>query len=262
MEKFGEKVRVQVPVSIDVQVTPEMFVKAIMQSETYWRKIKPMIDLARKFDAYLAIQKKAETGGKGVDEEPLETFTHYIEKIKAAMPPDKYPFILEVGAGAGDETKALMDAGYRVVGITFGEDNIKRAEEKYGIKLLEMDMHNLQFPEKYFDGAVIIHTFEHALAPHMVVGELRYVLRDGGRVYVAVPDPDAEHVKTVWHTNLLNKEQIIEIFRYWGFREISGGELQGKCDRDKYEFVFEKLPDDHPDFRHKWGYIQHIYRRR
>jgi len=151
-EKFKaeEKVRLQVPVDVHVRVTEDMFVDALMRSETYWQKIKPKLRLANKFEAYLAIQKKAETGGRGVDEEPVETFLHYVEKIKQIMPPGKYPYILEIGAGSGSETKALMDAGYKVTGITFGKDNIRYAKENYDIDLIEMDMHNLELPEGIF----------------------------------------------------------------------------------------------------------------
>ena len=249
--KEEEKVKVSVPVDVNVRITNDLVIQALRRSDTYWNEIKPLLIFAKKWEAYLAIQKKAETGGKGLDTHPPETFIPYVEKMKKFMPPEKYPHILEVGAGAGDETKAIMDAGYKVTGITFGEENIQHAKEEYGIDLLEMDMHNLLFPEGIFDGAVIIHTFEHALAPHLVVGELRYVLRDGARVYLVVPDPRSE--KTIWHTNLLTKRQIIDIFKYWGFKLIH---------YENHEYIFEKLPNNHPDFKHNWGYIRHIYHRR
>jgi len=260
-EKFKEekRVKLQVPVDVNVRVSEDMFVQALMRSGTYWQKIKPMLNLAKKLEAYLAIQKKAETGGRGVDEEPVETFQHYVEKIKQIMPPDKYPYILEIGAGAGSETKALMDAGYKVTGITFGKDNIRYAKENYDIDLIEMDMHNLELPEGIFDGVVMIHTFEHALAPHMVVGEIRYVLKDGGRVYLVVPDIKEQ---TIWHTNLLYPDQIVAMFKFWGFKDLKQTELKSRSGGDKWEFAFEKLPSNHPDFQHNWGYIQHIYKRR
>lgn len=254
-----ESISLSVPVNVDISLTEDTLIKALMKSNLWWNKIKPLIDLGRKFNAYLAIQKKAETGGKGLDIEPIETFQHYVEKVKQYMPPEKYPKMLEIGAGAGVETKAFMDAGYDVTGITFGIDNIRYAKEKYNITLFEMDMHDLKFPAETFDCAVMIHTFEHALAPHMVVGELRYVLKDWGRVYIVVPDPNRKDMKTIWHTNLLYPEQIIDIFKYWGFRLVNAKSLKG---RDCYEFVFEKLPNDHPDFQHNWGYIKHIYGRR
>ena len=247
----SERVKIQVPVSVDVHLTEEVFLEALKRSKTYWEIIKPKLDLAFKFDSYLAIQKKAETGGRGTDYEPVEQFLHYVEKNRKIMPPEEYPNILEIGAGAGSETKAFMDSGYKVTGITFGEDNIRYAKENYDIDLTEMDMHSLNFPEGFFDGIVCIHTFEHALAPNMVIGEMRYVLRDGGRVYIPVPDVE---LKSIWHTNLLYPDQIVSMFKYWGFKEVKSEAIA-----DKWEFAFEKLPDDHPDFEHDWGYLRHIY---
>ena len=46
-EKFGEQVKVQVPVDVNVSVSEDLFIKALMQSKTYWEKIKPAIDIGK-----------------------------------------------------------------------------------------------------------------------------------------------------------------------------------------------------------------------
>jgi len=86
----------------------------------------------------------------------------------------------------------------------------------------------------------------------MVIGEIRYVLKDGGRVYLVVPDVKEQ---TIWHTNLLYPDQIVALFEFWGFRDLKQSELKSRSGWDKWEFAFEKLPNDHPDFQHNWGYI-------
>jgi len=43
----GEKVRLPVPVDVDVHITDEIFERALLESETYWKKIKPRIDLGQ-----------------------------------------------------------------------------------------------------------------------------------------------------------------------------------------------------------------------
>ena len=82
-------------------------------------------EFIKKWDALLNIARKAETGGRGVDESSPEVFIPFVETFKQYAPPEEYPRILDIGAGCGAETKVLMDAGYDVVGITFGEDNIR-----------------------------------------------------------------------------------------------------------------------------------------
>ena len=248
-----ETTRVRVPVNVDIGLTEQVILRAITRSKLWREGLREQLELARKFQAYLAIQRKAETGGRGIDHPDEAAVERYVRRCLEFMPPEDYPRLLDVGAGDGYETKRLMDVGYEVVGITLGEDNVRTALERYGVHLNAIDMHNLPFPEGYFDCAVVCHTLEHALAPHMVVGELRWVLRDGGRVYVVVPDPTRPEMKTVWHLSLMTREQVVDLFRYWGFRLVWS---------EGYEFVFEKLPADHPDFRHQWGYLKHVYEAR
>ena len=51
MEKFGvappERVRMQIPVNVDIGVTPEMFVEALRRSKVFWSDIKPLIDVGK-----------------------------------------------------------------------------------------------------------------------------------------------------------------------------------------------------------------------
>lgn len=43
----GELVRVEVPVDVRVQVTEDLFEKALMQSDLWWKRIKPALDIGR-----------------------------------------------------------------------------------------------------------------------------------------------------------------------------------------------------------------------
>ena len=48
-EKFGqpERVRMQIPVNVDIGVTTDTFIEAMRRSGTFWKKIKPAIDIGR-----------------------------------------------------------------------------------------------------------------------------------------------------------------------------------------------------------------------
>jgi len=208
-------------------------------------------EFIRKWNALLNIARKAETGGRGVDESPPDAFIPFVETFKQYAPPEEYPRILDIGAGCGAETWVLMNAGYDVVGITFGEDNIKYAKERYGIELIEMDMHNLLFPDSSFDGAFLIQTFEHTFAPWLFIIEMRRVLRNYGKVFLDVPDPDDEEMLyTIWHTSVLYPNQIKALFWKAGFKEVV--DLSKK---HRLAFLFEKLPDGQFEM---WGYVKYI----
>jgi len=50
MEKEGiapERVRMQIPVNVDIGVTPEMFVEALRRSTMFWIEIKPQLDVGK-----------------------------------------------------------------------------------------------------------------------------------------------------------------------------------------------------------------------
>jgi SAM-dependent methyltransferase len=146
-----------------------------------------------------------------------------------------------------------LEAGYNPVGITFGRDNIEIANKKYFIKLHEMDMHNLLFPENYFDGVFSIQTFEHAFSPWLHILEMRRVLRAWGRVFIDVPDPDDQvMLETIWHISVLYPNQIKALFEKAGFREVKDLTV-----KHRLAFCFEKLPDAHEEFK-LWGYVKHI----
>jgi SAM-dependent methyltransferase len=247
------------PISVDLKLTENIIDQILRHSKFYNQHIKSLVELGKRWMIHAAINYKIETGGLGNDEQPLENYAHYINDILLYMPLNSFKRILDIGAGAGDETKALLDAGYEPIGITIGPDNVKSALDRYKIKLLEEDMHCLRFPKDYFDAVILIHTYEHSYASNILLGELYHVLRDYGRVYVAVPDPEAEESKTIWHVNLRLDWQIIEEFQYWGFKLINVD--QDKQRRDKYTFVFEKLPAGDPDFTN-YGYLQHIIKLR
>lgn len=243
------------PLKVDIQLTENLIDQILRHSKFYNEHFKYLAEIGKRWMIHAAINYKIETQGKGDDKQELASFKHYIDDIQIYMPLNQYNKILDIGAGAGDETMALLDAGYDVIGLTLGEDNVKSAKERYNITLHEEDMHCLRFPKNFFDGIVLIHTYEHAYSSVILLGELYHVLRDYGRIYVAVPDPEAEESKTIWHVNLRLDWQIIEEFSYWGFRLVNIS--NGKQKRDKYTFVFEKLPIGDPEFAN-YGYLRHI----
>lgn len=53
MVEATEKVRLPVPVDVDVHVSEEMFEKALIRSKTYWESIKPRLDMAKFLEAYV-----------------------------------------------------------------------------------------------------------------------------------------------------------------------------------------------------------------
>lgn len=262
-QKVEEQFNVEIPMVVpQIPITADMIMQILQHSKFFNKYWLPHYEFGRKFQIHSALAWKVETEGKGTDEAPKENYYGYLKTIKKYLPPETFTKMLNIGAGAGDETMVLQEAGYQVAGITIGKDNIELAKKKYNIDLFEMDMHSLPFPRDFFDSIALIHTFEHAYAPLILIGEMYYVLKDGGRIYIAVPNSKNPEMHIIWHVNLMEPWQIIHYFEYWGFKLFyTERPIDSEEQHFSEQFVFEKLPKGHPDFKN-WDYLKHVYKLR
>jgi len=149
--------------------------------------------------------------------------------IKEHLPPDKFPRLLNIGAGEGLETKILHDLGYNVVGMIRGMPNLKFAYEHYpDITFVDGDMHDLPFPSESFDAVYMNHTFEHSYTPFIFLLELYCILRQNGRIWISGPefkeinDPTIGEVNRLYHhhPNTLCYNLLKQMFESTGFKII------------------------------------------
>ena len=133
-----------------------------------------------KFALY--IQKHPTVAHTAHSAKSMKYMTEYI-------PPSEYPKVLDIGCADGAETNALHELGYDAMGITQGALNVEYARSNYKeVTVVEMDMHDLQFKSNSFDAIITIHTFEHSLAPYILLLEMYAVVRERGRVWISVPE--------------------------------------------------------------------------
>ncbi len=106
--------------------------------------------------------------------------------------------LLDVGCGAGDDTRALAEAVGKN-GLVVGVDNsatmiqtaCERAENaglpiEYRVSAAE----NLDFPDKFFDAARSDRVFQHLDAPLEALREIVRVTRTNGKIVISEPDWD------------------------------------------------------------------------
>lgn len=158
-----------------------------------------------------------------------------IKLFRRYMPPESHTKILEVAAGAGVDMAVLRKEGYDVEGIDINPENIRYAQENFGIGIHHQDMHELKFPPLFFDGILSIQTFEHSLSPFIVASEMYRVLRHRGRVFLDTCDPDDDAMWGIWHPSLLYPRQIIKLFKMLKFNLVE--DLSRK---HRTQIVFEK----------------------
>ena len=127
--------------------------------------------------------------------------------------------VLDCGCGPAFFTILLARAGYRVTGIDAAEGMLEKARAnvaEYGVEaaILEMDCHELTFPDDSFD-LVVSRNVTHALREHVTVyREWLRVLRPGGVLLIF----DAN-----WHLPQASEAMYLESME----REKKGIELYG-----------------------------------
>lgn len=176
---------------------------------------------------------------------------HTIESLKfitELIPPDKFPVMLNIGAGEGLETKILHDLGYTSIGIINGETNSKFAKQNYGnmkILFVKHDMHDLPFKSESINAVYMNHTFEHSYAPFIFLIELYCVLKPNGRMWIAMPDFKEITDQTIsgeskishHHPNILCTNLFSQFFQTTGFKILQSNNNSYLLEKQDLKFV-------------------------
>ena len=95
--------------------------------------------------------------------------------------------LLDVGCGTGAFLNVMKSKGWEVEGIEPDEDARKIANELYGIEVQEpAGFYN--FPHGFFDAITLWHVMEHVHDLHLYIEQLKNLLTQSGKLYVAVPN--------------------------------------------------------------------------
>lgn len=95
--------------------------------------------------------------------------------------------VLEIGSSTGLMLQILKKLGWQVLGI---EISPKAAEfaKKRGVPTIMTHFETTKLTEEYFDIIILNHTLEHLENPVKVLGKVNTVLKDGGVLFIDVPN--------------------------------------------------------------------------
>ncbi|MSQ10373.1 MAG: class I SAM-dependent methyltransferase [Dehalococcoidia bacterium] len=117
--------------------------------------------------------------------------------------------ILDLGAGNGQASKLLAEAGLDVVSLDFTQASCIAIGGRGG-STLRGDGTRLPFVPGSLDGVVLLDVIEHMPSPHLVLQECARVLKPGGTLLVSFPNHD---------TNALVKVIVRARFGQWPTRD-------------------------------------------
>ncbi len=93
--------------------------------------------------------------------------------------------ILDIAAGTGTSSAVLAKTGAEVVAVDFSAGMIEEGRRRHpGLTFVEGDAHALPFPPDSFDVVTISFGLRNVNDPHQALGEMKRVLKPGGRVVV------------------------------------------------------------------------------
>lgn len=173
------------------------------------------------------------------------------EVTKAYIDPLKLPLnskILDLGCGPGYFLDEMKQRGYTdLVGVTLSPGDIKICEDK-GHIVKKYDFSFLPQSDGYYDESVdfifIRHTLEHSPYPIFSLMEYNRVLKQGGKIYIEVPQPDCErqHEFNLNHYSILGHNQLAALLVRTGFgiNKFNNFEFDLEVPNDKNESVIVK----------------------
>lgn len=119
----------------------------------------------------------------------------YIDKLLVKLP--KNGKILDVGSGAGQFAKHMLENGFDVIGIDYSKEMVKIAKERVPTgDFRYMDMRHLDFPDQSFDGLFAAYSLIHIPSEEVPLSlrEFYRVLKDGGYLEIVVQQGEADKV--------------------------------------------------------------------
>lgn len=96
--------------------------------------------------------------------------------------------LLEIGCATGFLLRAARERGFDVVGVEMSEWASGIARDRFGLDVRTSRLEQAGLEAESFDVVVLADVIEHLTDPARTVGEIRKVLKPGGRLLLLTPD--------------------------------------------------------------------------
>ncbi len=109
-------------------------------------------------------------------------------RLQKVLPYAKPGSLLDVGAGIGQFLALARNDFVEVAGTEVSSAAVKIAAQRYGLRLLQGRIEEIDFRHRTFDNITLFHVLEHVHEPLETLVRCRQLLSPGGVLFVAVPN--------------------------------------------------------------------------
>ena len=108
-----------------------------------------------------------------------------LERLALGLSLPRDAAIIDVGCGTGTALDWFRGRGARAIGIDRSDAWARACRSP---PVVQGDAARLPFRDGSFDGAILMHALAHIVAPKATLGEIRRLLRPGGRLAIVTPN--------------------------------------------------------------------------
>ena len=108
--------------------------------------------------------------------------------------------ILDIGCGTGAFLHTMKIGGWKITGLEPDENAREKAKILYDIEA-QPSNNIFNLPDNNYDAITMWHVLEHVHQLHEYIGQLKNMLTDKGKIFIAVPNYtsyDAQHYGEFW----------------------------------------------------------------
>ncbi len=174
----------------------------------------------------------AEGYSSSICENPLRIFYKTLDLIERFA--GHTGKLLDIGAAKGEFLAAAKARGWEVFGVEPSENFTRYAKEKFGINVINSSLTDKIFPENSFDVVTLNMVLEHIDDPQGLFLVIKKVLKEGGLLYIEVPNMDSGLLKMIslyYRLNGKNWSPFLSPFHppyhCYGYQKQSLGHLCG-----------------------------------
>lgn len=143
------------------------------------------VDLSHKIDAKNVLYQRDVYDRSGI----TKKYWDYRDRQVFNYIESNHLKIVDVGSGEGITLERLIKEfpGREIVGVDYSEENIAICN-KYNLPVLHSDVYDLPFESNSIDVCIFLEVIEHLDKPEMALGEIKRILRVGGRTIIIFPN--------------------------------------------------------------------------